>query len=150
MPARGRGVWGNTAMQLQLPDYVVLIVEDLDRTLDFYCGVLGLRSGHRSGDYAQLDTGATRLAFYTRRAMAATLGMALIRPPLEAPGFELGFKVENVDAAYAELLAKGAPPVTAPTDRPWGQRTAYVRDPDGHLIELAQAVPPGRSADKAV
>jgi hypothetical protein len=31
-----------------------------------------------------------------------------------------------------------------PTTRSWGQRTAYVRDPDGNLIELAQdGVDPG-------
>jgi catechol 2,3-dioxygenase-like lactoylglutathione lyase family enzyme len=36
------------------------------------------------------------------------------------------------------LIARGAPAVVPPTDRFWGQRTAYVRDPDGHLVELAQ------------
>ncbi|MCU1463062.1 MAG: Glyoxalase/bleomycin resistance protein/dioxygenase [Acidimicrobiales bacterium] len=58
---------------------------------------------------------------------------------LVGPGerFEIGFKVDDVDAAYAELLAAGATPAVAPADRPWGQRTAYVRDPDGHLVELA-------------
>ena len=54
-------------MELTAPDYVILIVADLDRALRFYTGVLGLRLGHRSGDYAQLDTGATRLALYTQR-----------------------------------------------------------------------------------
>jgi catechol 2,3-dioxygenase-like lactoylglutathione lyase family enzyme len=34
--------------------------------------------------------------------------------------------------------AAGVEAVTPPTDRPWGQRTAYVRDPDGHLVELAR------------
>jgi catechol 2,3-dioxygenase-like lactoylglutathione lyase family enzyme len=53
---------------LSAPDYVILIVEDLDRALRFYVNVLGLQLGHRSGDYAQLDTGATRLALYTRSA----------------------------------------------------------------------------------
>ena len=43
-----------------------------------------------------------------------------------------------VDAAFAELVGAGAPAVVAPTTRSWGQRTAYVRDPDGNLIELAQ------------
>ncbi|MGH7792503.1 MAG: VOC family protein, partial [Thermodesulfobacteriota bacterium] len=52
-------------MKLTLPDYVILIVDDLDRALEFYTGVLGLRLGHRSGDYAQLETGATRLGLYT-------------------------------------------------------------------------------------
>ncbi len=128
-------------MQLEAADYVILIVDDLDRTLDFYTKVLGLKPGHRSGDYAQLDTGATRIGFYTRPAMAAVVGFALEPAHQTAPGFELGFKVANVDAAYAEILAGGATPVTAPTTRPWGQRTAYVRDPDGHLIELAQDPP---------
>ena len=127
-----------TQLSLSVPDYLILIVEDLDRALGFYVDVLGLRLGHRSGDYAQLDTGSTRLALYTRSAMAKTLGIALDPPASNAPGFEVGFKVMDVDAAFAELIARGAQPMVPPTDRFWGQRTAYVRDPDGHLIELAQ------------
>lgn len=125
-------------MQLSLPDYVILIVSDLERALRFYTEVLGLPLGHRSGPYAQFNTGTTRLALYSRDAMAQTLGMSLISPADNAPGFELGFKVPDVNAAFAEIVAHGAPVVTPPTDRPWGQRTAYIRDPDGHLIELAQ------------
>ncbi len=119
-------------------DYVILIVEDLDRALRFYTDVLGLTLGHRSGDYAQLATGATRLALYARAAMAKTLGMELKKPAADAPAFEIGFKVADVDAAFAELVERGAAPVTPPVTRFWGQRTAYIRDPDGHLIELAQ------------
>ena len=52
---------------------------------------------------------------------------------------ELGFFVANVDNAYAELVVSGAEAVTPPKDRAWGQRTAYVRDPDGHLIELVES-----------
>lgn len=125
-------------LKLSAPDYLILIVEDVDRALGFYVDLLGLRLGHRSGDYAQLDTGTTRLALYTRSAMAKTLGMALDPPASSAPGFEIGFKVTDVDAAFSELIARGAQPMVPPTDRFWGQRTAYVRDPDGHLIELAQ------------
>jgi catechol 2,3-dioxygenase-like lactoylglutathione lyase family enzyme len=125
-------------MKLNQPDYIVLIVDDLDRALQFYTGILGLRLGHRAGEYAQLDTGTTRLAFYTRNAMSKTLGLALQAPPHHAPGFEIGFKVSDVDAAFEELVSKGASPAMEPTTRPWGQRTAYVRDPDGHLVELAQ------------
>jgi lactoylglutathione lyase len=129
------------SLRFTAPEYVVLVVADLDRALRFYVDVLGLSLGHRSGSYAQLATGATRLALYERPAMAATLGRALRAPDLDAPGFELGFKVTDVDAAFAELVARGAPAVTPPTDRRWGQRTAYVRDPDGHLIELAEDRP---------
>jgi catechol 2,3-dioxygenase-like lactoylglutathione lyase family enzyme len=129
-------------MKLSAPDYAILIVRDLDRALDFYTGVLGLPLGHRSGDYAQLQTGATRLALYTRSAMEKILGMSLQPPAANAPGFEIGFKVVDVDAAFAELVAGGAAPIVPPTDRFWGQRTAYVRDPDGHLVEIAQDLRP--------
>ena len=128
-------------MELDAADYVVLVVEDLDRALEFYTGVLGLPLGHRSGPYAQLATGRTRIALFAREAMAQTLGTELAAPEPHAPAFELGFKVRDVDAAFRELVAAGAPSVTPPTDRPWGQRTAYVRDPDGHLIELAGDLP---------
>ena len=125
-------------MQLRFPDYVVVIVEDLDRALAFYTGALGLELGHRSGKFAQLATGPTRIALFERGAMATVVGSELVAPDRNAPGFELGFKVPDVDAAFAELVALGAETAVEPTDRPWGQRTAYVRDPDGHLIELAQ------------
>ena len=125
-------------MELRIPDYIILIVEDLDRALEFYTGVLGLSLKHRAEAFAQLETGATRLGLFTREAMATTLGMNLKAPDENAPGFELGFKVDDVDEAFRQLRENGAPEVIAPTNRPWGQRTAYVRDPDGHLIELAQ------------
>ncbi len=125
-------------MQLRQPDYVVLVVENLERALAFYTGVLGLELGHRSGPFAQLATGATRLALFERAAMAETLGFAVRAPDRDAPGFEIGFKVDSADAAYDRLIEAGAESATPPTDRAWGQRTAYVRDPDGHLIELAE------------
>jgi lactoylglutathione lyase len=125
-------------MELIRPDYVVLIVEELDRALRFYTEVLGLRLGHRSGEYAQFDTGSTRLALYTRRAMSEILGISLDAPTAHAPGFEIGFKVADVNIAFSDFVARGALPVVPPTDRAWGQRTGYVRDPDGHLIELVQ------------
>jgi lactoylglutathione lyase len=125
-------------VQFRAPDYVLIVVEDVDRALGFYCGLLGLPLGHRSGPYAQLETGVTRVALYERPAMAETLGLELDPPSPNAPAFELGFKVDDCGAAYEELVAAGAVPAAPPTDRPWGQRTAYVRDPDGHLVELAQ------------
>ncbi len=125
-------------MELRLPDYIVVIVEDLDRSIEFYVEQLGLTLSHRSGEYAQLHTGPTRLSLYSRSAMSETLGRTLSAPSPDAPGFELGFKVDDVDAAFAELTQAGVESSMPPTDRFWGQRTAYLRDPDGHLIELVQ------------
>ena len=92
-------------------DYTVLVVSDLDRSLDFYIDVLGIPLGHRSGGYAQLRTGPTRLALYTREAMQETLGNAISAPDPRAPSFELGFIVDDVDAVYADFVQRGWDPV---------------------------------------
>jgi lactoylglutathione lyase len=129
---------GSAPLALEAADYVVLIVADLDAALTFYTNVLGLRLAHRTGAYAQLDTGRTRISLYERSAMSEVLASPLDAPAPGAPSFELGFKVADVDAAFSSLLEAGAESACSPTDRAWGQRTAYLRDPDGYLIELAQ------------
>ena len=53
--------------------------------------------------------------------------------------FEIALYVdtfEEVDAQYARVTALGAQPVLEPTTEPWGQRTCYIADPEGNLIEI--------------
>jgi len=52
---------------------------------------------------------------------------------------EIALGVENykaVDRTYNEVLEKGALSVLEPTTEPWGQRTCYIADPEGNLIEI--------------
>ncbi|MGR9089506.1 MAG: VOC family protein [Gammaproteobacteria bacterium] len=128
------------SLKLKSLDYVVLIVRELDVSVGFYHGILGLPLRHRAASYAQIDSGATRLGLFTQAAMAATLDRAVVKGTA-GEAFELGFFVDDCDAAYAELAAAGVPLVAPPTTREWGQRTAYVSDPDGNLIELVQERP---------
>ncbi len=53
--------------------------------------------------------------------------------------YEIALRVENfaeVDKAFEKVVAKGAKPILEPTTEPWGQRTCYVADPEGNLIEI--------------
>ncbi|WP_303922212.1 glyoxalase/bleomycin resistance/extradiol dioxygenase family protein, partial [Treponema berlinense] len=43
---------------------------------------------------------------------------------------------EEVDSEYAKAVEKGAQSVLEPTTEPWGQRTCYIADPEGNLIEI--------------
>ena len=43
---------------------------------------------------------------------------------------------EEVDAAFRNAVANGAKPVLEPETEPWGQRTCYIADPEGNLIEI--------------
>ena len=53
--------------------------------------------------------------------------------------FEIALYVdtfEEVDREYNQAIAKGAQSVLEPTTEPWGQRTCYLADPEGNLIEI--------------
>ena len=43
---------------------------------------------------------------------------------------------DEVDAAFRKAVAGGAEPVLEPETEPWGQRTCYIADPEGNLIEI--------------
>ncbi len=49
---------------------------------------------------------------------------------------ELSIQVVDVDAAYAAALQAGSEIVHPLTDEPWGVRRFFVRDPDGHLLNV--------------
>lgn len=119
-------------------DYLVLVVSDVERSVRFWRDVVGAEHQHTAGDYAQFRVGEVRLGLFGAEAMAHTLGRPVSVPAAGAAGFEVGFLVDDVDEAFRDLVDGGAQPVTEPADRPWGQRTAYVADPDGYLIELVR------------
>lgn len=53
--------------------------------------------------------------------------------------YEIALSAENfaaVDKAYSEVVAAGAESILEPTTEPWGQRTCYIADPEGNLIEI--------------
>ncbi|MDE5860294.1 MAG: VOC family protein [Oscillospiraceae bacterium] len=53
--------------------------------------------------------------------------------------FEIALYVdtfEEVDIEYDKAIAKGAASILKPTTEPWGQRTCYIADPEGNLIEI--------------
>jgi len=46
-------------------------------------------------------------------------------------------RVDDVDALYEKLVARGVEFLNGPMDRPWGPRTAAFADPAGHMWEIA-------------
>jgi lactoylglutathione lyase len=118
--------------------YTILYVAQLDATVDFYEKAFGFKRRFQEGGYAELETGATRLAF-TQQDFAATLHAAPIEralPTGAAPPVELAFVTPDVDAAWKRAVAAGASPLKPPAAKPWVQVVAYVRDLNGFLVEL--------------
>lgn len=121
--------------------YTILYVRDVASSLDLYERAFDLRRRfvHDSGEYAELDTGATTLAFASRDLAASNLPPTFRPAEVGAPppAFEVCLVTDDVRAAFRRAVAEGADAVSEPQTKPWGQDVAYVRDRDGNLIELA-------------
>jgi lactoylglutathione lyase len=120
--------------------YTILYVKDVPRSVAFYEDALGLRRRfvHEAGMYAEMDTGATTLAFAANGLAKSNLPCGFRENQLSAPpaGFEVAFTTADVQAAYDRALSAGAIAVAPPQTKAWGQTVAFVRDKDGIVIEL--------------
>lgn len=120
--------------------YTILYVPDVTEAVTFYADAFGLSLSFMTDgkDYAQMATGATCLAF-ALETLAESNGVLFEKNSLarsRAPGFEIGLIAEDVEDAYKQACARGAVSVVAPSQKPWGQWVAYVRDLNGVLVEI--------------
>jgi catechol 2,3-dioxygenase-like lactoylglutathione lyase family enzyme len=117
--------------------YIILYVPDVGAAMDFYARAFGLelRFLHDGGDYGEMATGETRLAF-SSIALMQSLGKQVASAAPERPSFELAFATDDVPAALERALSAGAALVQGATDMPWGQTISYVRAPEGTLVEI--------------
>jgi lactoylglutathione lyase len=122
--------------------YTTIFVADVGRTLAFWKAAFGVDAEfvHDSGHYAELATGATKLAF-SAHVLARQIAAGDYTPATpEGPplGFEIGIAVDDAGAAFARAVAAGGRAHREPARMPWGQTIAYVRDPDGTLVVLVE------------
>jgi len=118
---------------------VTILTDDVPALTRFYGDVLGFPLEHGPGDYVEFRSPGVRFALCARRVMADATHHGSYAEPRRGQSFELAFPLPapaEVDAAYADLVARGATPVQAPADMPWGQRAAFFADPDGNIHEL--------------
>lgn len=124
--------------------YMLIYVSDVEKTVSFYKKVfdLNLLFMHESKEYAELDTGSTKLAFVSERLGVMNCGEFRKNNIGELPpGFEISFVSDNVDEAYKTACENGAVSVQEPVQKPWGQRVAHVKDFNGILVEICSPLP---------
>ncbi len=117
----------------------VLVVADQDRSREFYRSLLGGQV-LLERDPVIIKVGNTWLTLVTGGGPTDDKpGVSLSTPadPGRTSGF-LNVRVADIARAYEEWSAAGAAFLTEPKDHGREIR-AYVRDPDGHLIEVGQA-----------
>ena len=118
-----------------------LIVHDLAACTAFYRDTLGLPVTESEPDQITFKIGD--LYFFLLEAAGAARMMS--EEPLDLrPGggshVLLAASVDDVDAMYADLEARGVHVLRPPADQPWGLRTAYFTDPEGNFWEINQPV----------
>lgn len=100
--------------------------DDVPAMADFYRRLLNAEPVAQSDGMAIFMTGGTKIFIHRTYTLAEG-----DLPPHN----HTAFRVDDVDAACAELLARGLALEVPPRDYYWG-RSAYLRDPDGQQIEI--------------
>lgn len=118
--------------------YAILFVSDLERSIDFYRDVIGLPLRRRAEAYAEFETAGAKFALFPRSALPELIGREAPEGRVPWPQGEVAFICDDVDAEHARLAAAGIEILAPPTDRPWGERTLHVADPDGNVVELTR------------
>jgi catechol 2,3-dioxygenase-like lactoylglutathione lyase family enzyme len=129
------------SVSLKRIDLAVLFVTDLDRAKAFYRDTLGMQVTFedQASAFFELE-GASLLLLSIAGAHDLLSSDAVAAPRPAGATSQLVAFVEDVDAIYAELVAKGVTFVREPIDRAWGMRTAHFKDPDGNIWEIAQSI----------
>lgn len=131
-------------------DHVGLSVADLDAQRRFYAGALGMTTVEEHLDMleAGVRTAILRADNGLKIELIERSGSVVQEhaDPFDRAGtqgyFHWAVYVDDLEASVAEVLAAGARTVSPPADaaRP-GMRFAYVKDPEGNLLELIQPAP---------
>ncbi len=108
---------------------IAFFAPDVDRTARFYGQLLGTApASQQQGETATFMLGGARLFLHKKGEP----------PPGFPPGEDhIAFAVADVDRECETLRPQGAAILLPPRDYYWG-RSAYLRDPDGRLLELHQ------------
>jgi lactoylglutathione lyase len=118
--------------------FPMLSAADFGASIAFYRDLLGGTESYRFPQddpaFVTLRLGQGEIGIGAMRGGAALHG----RPQRPATGhrIELCVSVGDVDETVAAARAAGAEVVLEPADQPWGERIAYLADPDGNLVML--------------
>jgi len=117
-----------------------LFVEDMPTMLKFYRDVLGfeITEGEDAVNVYLVKDGTLFMLYERKNFEKMTSRRYEYLKGLNGH-FEIALYVDtfqDVDAEYARITAQGGRPVLPPETEPWGQRTCYIADPEGNLIEI--------------
>ncbi len=123
--------------------YVIYYVENVVETISFYENAFSMERKfiHESGDYGELNTGATTLSFASfELAKSNEIGFTKRVTHFRSADMEIALVSEDVNASHFKAVAAGAVEVKKPILKSWGQVVSYVRDLNGFLVEICSPI----------
>lgn len=129
-----------------------LFVDDMGKIIRFYRDVLGfeIKESEDAGNVYLVKDGTLFLLF-GRKDFENMTGRRYEYVKGLNGHTEIALYVdtfEEVDQEYRKAVSQGATSVLEPTTEPWGQRTCYIADPEGNLIEIGSWNKPYENKDK--
>lgn len=117
-----------------------IFVKDMATMVRFYRDVLGfeIREDENTSN-VYLEKDGTLFLLYRRTDFEKMTNKSFSYANSINGHYEIALSVENyaeVDLAFQTVVSKGATPILEPTTETWGQRTCYIADPEGNLIEI--------------
>lgn len=117
-----------------------LLVNDMGKMIRFYRDVLGfeIKEDENTSNVYLIKDG-TLFLLYGRNDFEKMTSRKYEYTKSINGHFEIALYVdtfEEVDKEFNTAISKGATPIMEPTTEPWGQRTCYIADPEGNLIEI--------------
>ena len=117
-----------------------LFVKDMPTMVRFYRDVLGFEiKEEEDASDVYLEKDGVLFLLYRRSDFEEMTSRKFNYADGVHGHFEIALNVENfdqVDKTFSYVVSKGAKEILKPTTEPWGQRTCYISDPEGNLIEI--------------
>ena len=121
-------------------DGIGIFVKDMKTMVEFYQNILGFEiEWDGEAPNVMLEKDGTLFMFYGRNDFEKMTNRRFSFASGINGHYEIALSVptfSDVDIVYADIISKGAESVMQPTTEPWGQRTCYIADPEGNLIEI--------------
>ena len=120
-----------------------IFVKDMETMVRFYREVLGFEiKQDEDASNVYLVKDGTLFLLYRRSDFKKMTNKTFGYADGINGHYEIALSVDNfelVDLHFKEVVSKGATPILEPTTEPWGQRTCYIADPEGNLIEIGSS-----------